>query len=100
MLTLPIPWLLEYRLSLAPEPFIYEALFIIIAFVMAGLGTGNDLFIKFCRINAPNPAVAGVEWLVPELAVVHCWPAGKKLLPPVPPQTPLPVKQAFAVPVP
>ena len=44
-------------------------------------------------MSAAAPATAGVAWLVPEEDVYHCCPAGKKLLPPTPPQTPEPSKQ-------
>ena len=52
---------------------------------------------KYWRSSAVPPATAGVEWLVPEEAVYHCWPAGKKLMP-GPPQTPLASKQESAWP--
>src|SRR6267142_1454170 len=60
---------------------------------------------KYCRSSAHAPAVAGVEWLVPEEVVKNCWPSGKKLFglptPPlfVRPHTPSPVKHAFALPM-
>src|ERR1043165_8215416 len=55
---------------------------------------------KCCRINAAVPAVAGQEWLVPEEAVYHCCPIGKKLSVPTPPQTLLAVKQLRSSPSP
>ena len=89
-----MPWLFDQSVSFAPVPFMYRAAFMRIAFVIAGLGAGWPWLMKCWRISAAAPATSGVAWLVPEEAVYHCWPAGKKFDPPVPPQTPVPLKQA------
>src|SRR5262245_36417813 len=64
---------------------------------MAGLGGGRPWLIKYWRRSAAAPAIAGVEWLVPDEEVYHCWPGGKKLLP-TPPDTPPPSNAGSAVP--
>src|ERR1044071_6669567 len=51
-------------------------------------------------MRAAVPAVAGQEWLVPEEAVYHCCPMGKKLSVPTPPQTLVAAKQARSSPRP
>jgi hypothetical protein len=39
----------------------YDAVFIIRAFVIAGLGGEKPRFMKSCLINAAKPEIAGVE---------------------------------------
>src|SRR5512133_724236 len=66
------------------------------ALVIAGDGACWPWLRKYWRTRAVAPAVAGVEWEVPEEAVNHSCPLGQKF--PGPPHTPLASKQLFAWP--
>src|SRR6266481_4456239 len=94
----PIPWLFDQRLSFALTPVMYRAEFIRNAFVIAGLGGALKLLMKYWRNSAQPPTTPGVEWLVPDEIVNHCWPTGKNN-PLAKPHTPLAVKHASAVPL-
>src|SRR5207245_1289048 len=64
----PMPWLSDHN-EVAAAPVRYRAELMSQALVMAGLGGLEPTLIKYCRSKAAAPAMAGVEWLVPEEVV-------------------------------